>query len=77
MFKNVFALLEKIAFWVVYFAVCCLVYSVLTALLFGVVPTNGFVLLMDFFAINWCFFAGTLPLLYVGYQKIKNTLSNE
>lgn len=72
MFKGFTVFLEKAAFWFIFFCVSCLVYSVLMAFFFGSLPTDTFLLVFDVIALLWCYFSGTLPILYMGFLKVKS-----
>lgn len=72
MFKGFTKFLEKSAFWFIFFCVSCLVYSVLMLFLFGSLPRDTVLVVFDVIAILWCYFAGTLPILYIGLLKVKS-----
>ena len=71
MFTNFLKLLEAAAFWFIVVCVCCLVYSLVSVTVFGIVPGMTMITL-DIIAIMWCYFVGTMPILYLGWTKIKN-----
>jgi 1,4-dihydroxy-2-naphthoate octaprenyltransferase len=77
MFKSLLGLLEKSAFWFIFICACCLFYSVLAAVLFGSLPSSMIIIGLDLIAIVWCYFAGTLPVIYHGLAKLKQLFTHE
>lgn len=77
MFTGLTALLDKVAFWFIFTCVCCLIYSVIGAFAFGVMPDSAFIIVGDLIAILWCYFAGTLTILYSGLKKIKSLFEGD
>lgn len=72
MFKGLLSVLEKAVFWFIFLCVAVFFYSVISATVFGILPTSGIVVVLDLIAMLWCFFAGTLPTLYMGALKVKS-----
>lgn len=77
MFKGLLSVLEKITFWFAFVCVAVFFYSVVSAAFFGLLPTSGVVVVFDLIAILWCFFAGTLPILYLGFMKVRSLFEQE
>lgn len=75
MFTKFLNLLSTAAFWFVYFCVCALTYTVFSVMIFASVPST-LVLIFSCFGLLWCCFAGTLPVLYLGFKRIGEWVSS-